>query len=320
METKNKLQIILITYNRKKFLEKTFNQIFSADSPIKDFDIIVLDNCSTDGSSEFIAEYCQKFQNVKHIRHNKNIGGNANIVRAFEIASKEYVWILCDDDKYDFSHWDEVEDGLKEHPDALVVAHYMEPLKNICRLLKQLTFVPAAIYKTSNITDTVMINANYNISNMFPQLAIVCAILNAGANITFTKYPVVTMVLNTAEESSYVRGAESGYPHRQMKKMFWEQGYLNSLNMIEDKKLRRVLMKDMHPENGNFSQIVRRVLSRSEKDKKISFYYLLGLDTEHFFKFIMYLFCIIEKRERGYYVILFNSIKFKIWPVKKHAK
>ena len=109
MSLKNKLDIILITYNRKKFLTRTLEQIFSEKSPIKNLDITILNNVSTDGSTELINEYCQKFPNIKHVIHNHNIGGNANIARAFEIASKDYVWVLCDDDFYNWENWAEIE-------------------------------------------------------------------------------------------------------------------------------------------------------------------------------------------------------------------
>ena len=105
---KDKLEIILVTYNRKPYLEDTLNQLFCDESPIKDCNFTILDNCSTDGSSELIQEYSKKYNNIKHIRHNKNIGGNANITRAIEIATKKYFWVLCDDDKYDWTNWKEI--------------------------------------------------------------------------------------------------------------------------------------------------------------------------------------------------------------------
>ena len=121
MDLNNKLDIVLITYNRKEFLEETFGQIFAQDSPIKDFDITILDNHSTDGTSEFIQEYCLKHPNIKHIRNKVNIGGNANIAKALvEIPTKEYVWVLCDNDSYDWSAWNEIEQAVKDNYDVIM--------------------------------------------------------------------------------------------------------------------------------------------------------------------------------------------------------
>ena len=81
MEIQKQLEIIIPTYNRKVHITHTLEQLTAADSPVKNCSITVLDNASTDGSSEVIESFAKKFANVTHIRHPKNIGGNANITR-----------------------------------------------------------------------------------------------------------------------------------------------------------------------------------------------------------------------------------------------
>lgn len=254
---KNDLEIILITYNRKHHLQNTLSQIFSEDSPIKDFEITILDNKSTDGSSELIQEYVNKYPNIKHIRHNRNIGGNANITRAFETASKKYVWVLCDDDEYKWTYWSDVENAVKEDYDLIVVSNYANPDKNVSQLLKQLTFVPAGIYKTEYITDTVMVNANFNISNMFPQFAIFSKFINDNKRIYICKHWIVNMFVNDGYES-YTRGLDND-KNEYMNNMFWHIGFLNSVQLIKNKKLRAEIIDNMNLDNKNllynFAQI-----------------------------------------------------------------
>ena len=153
----NKLEIILITYNRKQYLEDTLNQLFCDSSPIKNCKFTILDNCSTDGTTELIEEYTKKYSNIKHIRHNKNIGGNANITRAIEKASSEYFWILCDDDKYDWTAFNEIENAINEDKDIILVTkELLKKKNNIGLIVRQLTFLPAGIYKTANVTSSVL--------------------------------------------------------------------------------------------------------------------------------------------------------------------
>ena len=253
----NDLEIILITYNRKKHLKSTLSQLFSEDSPIKDFKFTILDNKSTDGSSELIQEYVNKYPNIKHIRHNRNIGGNANIARAFEIAAEKYVWVLCDDDEYDWTHWSDVEYAVNEDYDLIVVSNYLNPGKNTPQLVKQLTFVPAGIYKTEYITDTVMVNANFNISNMFPQFAIFSKFINENKRIYICKNWIANMCPNAGYES-YTRGLDND-KNKYMNDMFWQIGFLNSVQLIKDKKLRTDIIDNMHLDNKdllyNFAQM-----------------------------------------------------------------
>ena len=45
----------------------------------------------------------QLFEDLKVITHPINIGGDANIIRTEEYCTKEYMWIVHDDDNFDFS-------------------------------------------------------------------------------------------------------------------------------------------------------------------------------------------------------------------------
>lgn len=320
-KTIEKLEIILITYNRKSYLQKTFNQIFAENSPIKDFPITILNNKSTDGTNELIEEYKQKFPNITHIIHNRNIGGNANIMRAYEIASKEYLWILCDDDEFDFSSWDDVEQAITEEYDAIVVANYVNPKKNIAQLTAQLTFVPAGIYKTSNITDTIMINSSYNISNMFPQLSLVCHLINHNKKFKILDNHIVKMIMNY-DDVSYSRGMDSDkHPH--LANMIWATGFIDAIQVIKDKKNRDFIMNNLEFEDkskpldvGNLF-FVNKLYHNNSSYNLFKFY--ANLDNLqkikfNFAKFLRNIFY-IDKEPKFYRVKLF-IVKFKI----KHEK
>ncbi|MDD3594281.1 MAG: glycosyltransferase family 2 protein [Candidatus Gastranaerophilales bacterium] len=249
MSYKEELEVILITYNREKYLQKTFEQIFADDSPIKYLPITILNNKSTDGTSDLIEEYREKFPNIKHIIHNRNIGGNANIARAFEMATARYVWVLCDDDTYDWSNWNEVQQAIDDNYDLIVVANYLNPKENKVNLIKQLTFVPAAIYKTEHITDTSMINANYNISTMFPQMGIFAKYLNDNLNIYICKNWAVKMIDNL-EDASYTRGCvNNNLKHPYMTNCYWQFGFVNAMQVFKNKKLKEELVENINLEN-----------------------------------------------------------------------
>ena len=226
------LEIILITYNRKKYLENTLKQIFTSNSPLSGLDITILDNKSTDGTSELIYEYSKYHSNIKHVINNRNIGGNANIAKAFEISSKKYVWVLCDDDNYDFKFFDEVIEGIKNNADVILTSRYdIEKKENLGTILRQLTFLPSAIYKTENITNDVMQNIVFNISNMFPHLILAISIINKKGAIHICKHQIVTPDRIVQD---YTRGFNNAHPYYQ--NMFWVVGFINTCQYIKDKK------------------------------------------------------------------------------------
>jgi glycosyltransferase involved in cell wall biosynthesis len=343
-KVKSILEINIVTYNRKEALQKSFEQIFKDSSPIRNFDITILNNNSTDGTTELIESYRKRFSNIKHIKHNRNIGGNANIARAFEIAQKKYVWVLCDDDVFDFSHWNEVEEALlsdKYH--AVVVSNYVNPFENLGQLVSQMTFVPAAIYKTEVLTATLMLNMGYNISNMFPHLAIVFDLINENRQIKVMDKWIVKMFPGCGE-GSYVRGTGKGI-HLFISQMFWQIGFLNSLHMLKDLDKRREIVKYLYTNEAKTAFLrldiikqINKVSYKSSKKNLLDLYYsysffnkdiAIKLDLLEDFlssnKIVSYLlFFIIKlsrsykifyfyKTDKGYNIKIFNKIKSCIW-------
>lgn len=235
---KDTLEIILITYNRKEHLKRTLSELFDKNSPIRDLDITILDNHSTDGTSDLLREYAQKFPNIKHIIHNRNISGNGNISRAFEIATKKYLWILCDDDSYDWTYWHEIEEGLEKDYDVVMTERNHNPGKDdIPIIINELAFIPAGIYKTENITDDVMQNAMANISNLFPHLALICDIINNGKEVYIPEHTIISQNFDKGEGCGFTRGFNDNVYHR-LTHMHWFVGFINSYQMLKDKKLR----------------------------------------------------------------------------------
>jgi GT2 family glycosyltransferase len=88
-----KLSVIIVNYNVKYFLEQCLHSVVKATQQI-DAEIIVIDNCSTDGS---IAYLQPKFSQVHFVENTENIGfGKANN-QALALANGEYILFLNPD-------------------------------------------------------------------------------------------------------------------------------------------------------------------------------------------------------------------------------
>lgn len=250
----DKLQIFLITYNRHRKLKATLDSLLS--SPVRDFDIIVLDNASTDGSSEMLAEYAREHKNITHVRHNVNIGGNANICRAFEMAAscgREYAWILCDDDNYDWSNWSAVESAIEQKPDLICVSDYIYPdataKADKAYQIFQMTFVPATIFKTSLITNGVMMNMYDAIYTMFQQTCLTAHVINNNGTVVVLDKPVVFNGLHfdkeiDKEDVSYIRGTnDKSTILNRRKETIWVLGFCNIISLLKDEELKKSCME-----------------------------------------------------------------------------
>lgn len=336
----NKLEIFLITFNRASKLEKTLKQLLDKVSPIKDFPITIIDNNSKDNTALVVQKYQSQYKNIQYVKNKYNIGGNANIVKAFYKATKEYVWILADNDSYSWDAWGQVEQEIEKQADAIVVTTYECPKLNIAQLFLQTTFLPGAIYKTSNIDDTVMLNMEFNIANMFPHLALSAKLINEKKNISIIDKPIVSVGNNENEagEYTYTRGF-SGYIHPLQKGMNWISGYANSLHLIKNPKIRNYIIS--HNSFGTELNSAKLFFYKDKAADKNLYNYLCVfavLSSWNKLKFIMdfilyltvYKIIFISRRkifnnDSDKYLIqfdlrLFGFIKTKLFKISKRVK
>lgn len=258
----NKLEIVLITYNRRDCLERTFKHIFAEDSPIRDYNITILNNSSTDGSTELINEYCSNYSNIKHIINSKNIGGNANISKALvEIPKKEYIWVLCDNDDYDWSAWGEVENAVENGVDAIITRHCENKLSDI---FYYSTLVSGCIYKTGLIDEAVTENIYDFIPYLFPHLAPIANVINNEKTVYIVSKDIVHAGINPGHDGSFIRGMNLSNLNENRKNIFWSVGYFNSLRLINDEKKRTEIIDGLRHFHKSLFDLFKTVMVKNK--------------------------------------------------------
>jgi len=92
-----KVSVIVPNYNHARFLRQRLDSIFN--QTFQDFEVIILDDCSTDNSKEVIEEYRNRSQ-VSHIVYNETNSGSPfkQWAKGFDLAQGEYIWIAESDD------------------------------------------------------------------------------------------------------------------------------------------------------------------------------------------------------------------------------
>lgn len=356
LNVKDKLEIILITYNRKPYLEATLNSLLDKSSPVRDYDIKILDNNSTDGTTELCQQYIKKFSNITYIKNNRNIGAAGNCCRAMEIASKDYLWVLCDNDYLDFSAWNEVEKFIEDDADLVVVCndYFSENQPSFEALvLNQITFWPSAIYKTSHITDNVMSYMMCDTYTGLPNVALGCAILNAKGKIDIVSKSMVTLTDNVKIESveaydyDRIPKEQTIKKHELCKLSNFYAGIASCFDACQDKKIReQALINFTDPKllngYGPFCWIEGILASLKMNTTSnyifVDFYeHMPKVIQKRIIKACLILFCAsslsflkkyifrIDKTPKRLKLCFFNTIKIRIWKYKKvkegnHAK
>ncbi len=75
-------------YNEEKYLPEMLNSLLGQD--FQDFELIISDNASDDGTSDICKAYVARDQRIHYHRNERNIGSVGNFNQAFELASGEY--------------------------------------------------------------------------------------------------------------------------------------------------------------------------------------------------------------------------------------
>jgi len=92
------VSVIITSYNQKEYLKKAIDSVFK--QTVVPEEIIICDDYSTDGSREMLKEYEEKYDNIKLILQNKNVGVAKNRNSGLKYASSPFVSILDGDDFY----------------------------------------------------------------------------------------------------------------------------------------------------------------------------------------------------------------------------
>ncbi len=92
------LTIAIPTWNRATFLRLNLVQLATQlKGHTQSVEILISDNCSTDGTQAVVNEFSQKGLQIRYTRNSENIGSDCNIAQCFNEAEGRYVMILGDD-------------------------------------------------------------------------------------------------------------------------------------------------------------------------------------------------------------------------------
>lgn len=92
------LSICIPTYNHIEYLKNCLQYVIEASKAYeKEIEIIISDNCSTDGTKEYISQL--NIPNLKYYRNEINLGFNKNLfLLVDDYATGDFVWTIGDDD------------------------------------------------------------------------------------------------------------------------------------------------------------------------------------------------------------------------------
>ena len=93
-----KISVIIPVYNTEDYIDRCLRSV--VNQSLKDIEIIVLNDGSSDKSEDIILKYCKRDKRIRYYRHN-NIGLGPTRNRGIELAKGEYLSFIDSDDFID---------------------------------------------------------------------------------------------------------------------------------------------------------------------------------------------------------------------------
>lgn len=91
------VSILMTAYNREKYIAEAIESVLG--STFKDFELIIVDDCSTDNTLTIASSFVAKDKRIKVFKNDFNLGQFDNRNRAIELAKGKYIKFLDSDDK-----------------------------------------------------------------------------------------------------------------------------------------------------------------------------------------------------------------------------
>lgn len=115
-----RISVCVPTYNHARFLHDAIRSVLVQTRG--DFELVVVDNASTDDTGEVVRRYAAADPRIRYRRNETNVGPGRNFNRCLEYASGELVKILCSDDTLEPECLERTAAVLETHPRVSLVA------------------------------------------------------------------------------------------------------------------------------------------------------------------------------------------------------
>lgn len=90
------VSVVMPAYNKEKYIAKAINSVI--DQTIADWELIVIDDCSTDGTRDVIAALAANDPRIRFVCNEVNLGAAGTRNKALDMCRGEYVALLDADD------------------------------------------------------------------------------------------------------------------------------------------------------------------------------------------------------------------------------
>ena len=162
---KGLVSVITPTYNCARFIEETIESVLA--QTYQQWEMIIVDDCSTDNTREVVGEYIKKDNRIKYFCLENNSGAAVARTKAMELANGQYMAFLDSDDIWSADKLKKQLSFMKRYDVAFSCTAYEQIDEKGESLNKVINTVPKADYNRILLDCTVgNSTVMYNVEKM----------------------------------------------------------------------------------------------------------------------------------------------------------
>lgn len=147
-----KFSVVIPVYNVEQYIKECLESV--VQQKVRDLEVIIVDDGSTDGSGQICIEYKEKYSNVRYIRQ-KNAGLGAARNRGLIQAQGEYVIFLDSDDYWCGDCMIRLQEALLKYPWLDILYFDAEVVYESDAISRNDSYVAKAYHRKGNISEEV---------------------------------------------------------------------------------------------------------------------------------------------------------------------
>ena len=125
-----KVSVAIPVYNSAKQLAVTLDSLAHQTMPASDFEIICVNDCSTDNTWSILQQYADKDERVKPYRNEYNLGHTLNFGKAISLCKGEYIALSDQDDIWET---DKIASLIENVGDVVLIYHDSDFIGERCK-------------------------------------------------------------------------------------------------------------------------------------------------------------------------------------------
>lgn len=281
-----KISVIIPVYNAEATIEKCVESIELNE--YGDIEIILIEDCSKDGSWDICEKLAEKYANIKCIRNEKNKGVSYTRNRGLMFATGEYTMFVDSDDWVDKNYFQEFMQVIERTGAFLVICGYINHDEKVTGLIDTFVWKEFTGVKKAGVKDAIkslyddcllqqLWNKIFNTRLIKEKGISFDESINIGEDTRFvleyiSKCRIETIYLLNKPLYHYVRGKEGA--------LMYKVGYesveepLKNLQMLyqilgtEEKKIDEVIKEERQKQIELYAYLIFHNEGMDEKEKR----------------------------------------------------